>query len=625
VFIRYGLDWERIDCESCGGTNAAFQGTYVQSPRDTAVTGHNWVISSQALNEFRFQMPARLRNQTGPPGSELWQEPGTFPAERIKSFTQVYNFPSMHWGSTSGSIQWTNRLEIKDDFTLNRGDHNWKFGGAHERFISPEDALPNIGTWTFSEDQFFDGSQAAIANLRNPRTFTASFPGNSRKLKQYWFNVYVQDEFRPIENLTLNLGVRYDNQYHSLNYDYDFTGRERLRELIDPKTRGENNNFAPRVGMAWDVRNDGRSLARLAYGRFFNYISGGSLRNEADTLKQNQVTISNPGYPDPYGGLSPQAFVAANARPNVSVLDDKIRNGYGDTVTAGFSQQLREDLAIHVDGVYTNLRQLARTQNINQPVPVYDFKTLTAEQAATVAAFSAAQLNARRPLATWGNITQLVSSGWHDYRALYVRLDKRYASNYQYIVSYTREWTMNNTGNISDYYNPELDTGPSGRKHTLVASGSGRLPGGITAGAVWTIRTALPYDASSGVDFTGDGVVDRVPGATRNMAGRDSESTARLLELVNAWRRVRGLSAIPASQLESSNYNRMDIRLSRSFALRGAQSVEISLQVLNLFGRDNLIGGTGGTFTNNALSNAYGTYAVAGARREAEIGLRFRF
>ena len=625
LFFRYGLDWEHIDCETCGGTNASFQGSYVQSPRDTAVTGHNWVISSQALNELRLQWPARLRNQTGPPGTPLWKTPGEFPAERFALYTPVYNFPSMHWGSSTGSIQWTNRFEIKDDFTWSRGAHDWKFGGAHERFISPEDASPNVGTWTFRDDQFFDASKAAVANLRSPTTFTESFPANSRRLQQYWFNAYVQDEWKVRSGLTLNLGVRYDIQYHSLNYYYDFTGRESLHALIDPKTRGENNNFGPRLGLAWDVKNDGRTLARLAYGRFFNYIAGGSLRNEADTLKQNSISITNPSYPDPYGGLSPQAFLTANARPNVSILDDTIRNGYGDTVTAGISQQLRPSLAIHVDGVYTNLRNLSRTQNINQPVPVFDFKTLTAAQAATVSTFTAAQLNARRPLANWGNIVQLTSSGWHDYRALYVRLDKRFASNYQYIVSYTREWTLNNVANISDYYHPELQTGPSGRKHTLVASGSARLPFGMTADAVWTICTALPYDASSGVDLTGDGVADLVPGATTNMGGRDEHGTAKLLELVNAWRTVRGLKTIPASQLESSSYNRVDVRVSRSFAIHGEQSVELSAQVLNLFGRDNLIGGTGGAFTNNALSNAYGTYSVAGARQEAEIGIRFKF
>ena len=179
--------------------------------------------------------------------------------------------------------------------------------------------------------------------------------------------------------------------------------------------------------------------------------------------------------------------------------------------------------------------------------------------------------------------------------------------------------------NISDFYHPELQRGPSGRKHTLVASGSARLPFDLTVGAVWTIRTALPFDASSGFDLTGDGVVDLVPGATTNMAGRDKEGTAKLLELVNAWRAVKGRAPIPASQIESSNYNRMDVRVSRSLAIGGDRSVEISAQLLNVFGRDNLIGGTGGAFTNNSQSDAFGTYSVAGARREAELGIRFKF
>jgi hypothetical protein len=109
------------------------------------------------------------------------------------------------------------------------------------------------------------------------------------------------------------------------------------------------------------------------------------------------------------------------------------------------------------------------------------------------------------------------------------------------------------------------------------------------------------------------------------MGGRDKEGTARLLELVNAWRAVRGRAAIAPGQLESSNYNRFDVRVSRSFAVGGERAIELSAQVLNVFGRDNLIGGTGGAFQNNALSDQFGTYSVAGARQEAELGIRFKF
>jgi hypothetical protein len=109
------------------------------------------------------------------------------------------------------------------------------------------------------------------------------------------------------------------------------------------------------------------------------------------------------------------------------------------------------------------------------------------------------------------------------------------------------------------------------------------------------------------------------------MGGRNDNDTAKLLELVNAWRAVRNLTPIPASQIQGSDFNRFDIRLSRSFAVGGGRSVDLVAQVFNVFGRDNLIGGTGGTFINNALSNAFGTYTVAAPRQDAEVGLSFKF
>ncbi len=625
LFARWGRDGEHIDCETCGGTNAAFSGVYVESPRDTNVTGHTWVISSRSLNELRVQYPARLWNTTGPPGTGVWPTPGAFPTERFAGYTQVYTFPSMVWGSNTSALNWTERFEIKDDYSYSTGNHQWKVGYQYAQFISDEDVVANQGAWTFAQDQLFDGTAATIANLRAPTTFTASFPSVVRTLRNYWNNGYVQDEWRPRSNLTLNLGLRYDLQYHSFNNQLDLTGRESLKQFIDPTSRHDNNNVGPRVGLAWDVTGDGQHLVRAAYGRFYQYLPQGSLRNELSALKQSNVSITNPSYPDPYGGLSKEAFVTVSARPNVSIIDDQLRNMSGDTATFGVSQQLRTNLAIHVDGVYTNLRDFNRTQNINQPRPIRDFTTLDAATAARITALTAAQLNAARPLANWGNVTQLASNGWSDYRALFVRLDKRMADRYMYLISYTRDWTTNSVDNISDFYHPDLDTGPSGRKHSVVASGTARLPFDLTFGAVWTVRTALPFSALSGVDLTGDGVVDMVPGTSRNLAGRDSAGTAKMLELVNAWRTVRNLTPIPASQIGSSSFNRLDFRVSRALAISSGRTVDLVAQIFNVFGRDNLIGGTGGTFQNNALSPAFGRYSVAGPRQEMEVGIQFKF
>jgi len=53
--------------------------------------------------------------------------------------------------------------------------------------------------------------------------------------------------------------------------------------------------------------------------------------------------------------------------------------------------------------------------------------------------------------------------------------------------------------------------------------------------------------------------------------------------------------------------------------------VELVAQVFNVFGRDNLIGGTGGTFVNQALSSSFGRYTIAAPRQEMEVGVQFKF
>ncbi len=128
--MRYALDKERIDCESVRWRERGVLATPSSSRLAThVVTGHTWVISSRTLNDLRVQWPARLRHATGPPGTSKWDQPGEFPAERFEGFTPIYNFPSFHWGSNAQSLNWTNRFEIKEDFSHVRGQHQFKFGG----------------------------------------------------------------------------------------------------------------------------------------------------------------------------------------------------------------------------------------------------------------------------------------------------------------------------------------------------------------------------------------------------------------------------------------------------------------------------------------------------------------
>ena len=232
---------------------------------------------------------------------------------------------------------------------------------------------------------------------------------------------------------------------------------------------------------------------------------------------QNAISITNPSYPDPYGGLSPQAFVTVSARPNISILDDNITNASGDTVTAGISRQLRpeprasrrrrvhEPAGAFADAEHQSGRSGVRLQDADGGAGGDDQPRSPPRRSTP---------GGRWP--TGATSPQLASNGWSDYRALYVRLDKRFANNYQYLLSYTRDWTRTTSAT-----SPTTTTRTSRRGRPAASTRSWRAAtrgfrSTSRLGAVWTIRTALPFDALSGVDLTGDG-------DDRSRAGRHAE------------------------------------------------------------------------------------------------------
>ena len=101
--------------------------------------------------------------------------------------------------------------------------------------------------------------------------------------------------------------------------------------FVDFQSRGDTNNWSPRVGLAWDVRDDGQSVVRMAAGRQYNVIMNGVPQGELGALLQNSITIRNPTYPDPYGGRPPESFVST-APPAITIMSDfAADNPYPDT------------------------------------------------------------------------------------------------------------------------------------------------------------------------------------------------------------------------------------------------------------------------------------------------------
>ena len=126
-------------------------------------------------------------------------------------------------------------------------------------------------------------------------------------------------------SLTLNLGLRYDLQYDSFNQNLDLSVFPKTIPYIDPASRGDLNNLQPRIGFAWDLMGNGRSVVRGAAGLYNRYQWNGVFNAERQNLLQTNIAIRNPTYPDPYGGKDPVTF-ASTAPPNITIVANDIRN-----------------------------------------------------------------------------------------------------------------------------------------------------------------------------------------------------------------------------------------------------------------------------------------------------------
>jgi Carboxypeptidase regulatory-like domain/TonB-dependent Receptor Plug Domain len=158
--------------------------------------------------------------------------------------------------------------QVYDDLAWTKGRHSLRFGFGLERIednINPAN-LPN-GQWLF-------GSIKDMLTV-NPSQFTADFPGTDaiRGMRATVVGLYAQDDFRLRRNLTVNIGVRYEMgtvvnevngkvaNLHSLSSAQPVLGNPYYR---NPTLK----NFAPRVGLAWDLFGDGKTAIRSGFGIF---------------------------------------------------------------------------------------------------------------------------------------------------------------------------------------------------------------------------------------------------------------------------------------------------------------------------------------------------------------------
>ena len=161
-------------------------------------------------------------------------------------------------------------LSFLDSVSILRGKHAFKMGVEIQSNRASEDITSNgKGPVTFGSGgpgglvNFFEG------NLRSASLFTGD---PSRTISNMAYAAFFQDDWRVTPRLTVNAGIRYeietvikDSKNELGNFDPN-VGLVQVGFGISSPYNGDHNNFAPRLGLAWDVFGNGKTVVRAAGG-----------------------------------------------------------------------------------------------------------------------------------------------------------------------------------------------------------------------------------------------------------------------------------------------------------------------------------------------------------------------
>lgn len=464
-----------------------------------------------------------------------------------------------------------NVYQLNQDFSKTSGKHSWRFGGqiVHMRdnktFGAYSYAVEGLGlTNGESFSNFLTGNLAQFSVAINPggRFPTAPVPTTiplpvgppafSRSNRYTEWAVYANDSIRYRPRLTLNFGLRYE--YYGVQHNAQNPGldanfyygaganiQERIRNgnfFVAANSpagglwRPDKNNFAPRLGFAWDINGDGKTSLRggygLAYERNFGNVTFNMMFNPPNygvvALNSNTgvggatigdvpslaVSIANYG---PFSGVGPpRTFSAVSARH----VDENIVNAYAHFWSLSFERQLLPNTVFSLEYSASAGRQLYSISDINRTGSTTAFSMPTITSASGVPGLT--RLN---PVVT--SVNTRANLGKSNYHALIASLESNNFRNKG--LSFTARYTFSGAkDNLSstfsdtgqtfflgflDSFNPDLDYGYADfdNRHRFTTSfnyepkwfqndsnaAAKHLLGGWSLNGIVTMRSGYPF------------------------------------------------------------------------------------------------------------------------------------
>ncbi len=330
---------------------------------------HNWVLSGAKLNEFVFQVADFANNVAARTGAP--QE--TFP-----------NGVTIGYNTNTPQTTEQRKYQFRDDFSWSASG----LGGLGHSFKAGVNYIhePRLFVTFSSGSTDYAYTHLDLDTAGKISAVTRNKPGASANLPMDQFGMYVQDDWRVTDRLTVNAGLRYDIV---TGFDIDQSGIPNYNILTTSAQAGlfngvpgfeefgnsageDVNNIQPRIGAAYDLRGDGRDVIRGGWGIYYDFgytnatilFPGLSAQGGSGTVFS--ITGKTAGILNADGTF----FAVGQPIPNIASQNEVNPNGpfYGTQVTppgirqpwtsqlsAGWSHQL-----VVIDGLRRGLRSHRR-------------------------------------------------------------------------------------------------------------------------------------------------------------------------------------------------------------------------------------------------------------------------
>lgn len=611
-------------------------------------------------NPFLFQSPQGLTGPIGrlvlTPFSDIGVDPFTFPQGRTNNtfqfadtFISTYKGNTIKFGADIRRVQFNSFL-----------DRNYR---TQLSFTSDPIASNKGGPILF-------GNGLDLAGLGLPSNIQqtlALVPDSHLALRFTEYNLFINDNFHLHKHVTLDFGLRYELNtvpvdatnrieqalalqtsdfssqpfakkfFNSLAAQQDFlAGRHEIYQ-------GDHNNFAPRIGLAWDITGKGNLALRGGYGLFYDQILGNIIsqsRNLFPTfLPVNfgiganlvDIPIHNPAFisfgntlplisPHTLNTLgSPLNSLAANLgnliRANVFALSftlpaNNLRTPYVHQYSVALEKTLLDKYLLSAAYVGTNGRNLIR------------FRTPNGGQLAPVALITGTNTPIRlltRPNPLLGPITTFESSAHSDYNALQLSLTRRSSNGFGLQLAYTYAHAIDEVSDIFDLggsfalaqnelagvqgLKAERGNANFDLRHRFTAGWSYSLPTiannkylqGLQLSGILTLQTGQPYTVNTSIDINQDGnLTDRlntIKGLIFSDSGRTRIRLASGTSLADLRAQFEPQSphngSLGRNTFRAQGIASLDMALAKRVNFNNNQTVDLRIEAFNLLNHTN--------------------------------------